>query len=142
MPVAAQLVDCPAPEGGYLNKSKESKAGTLIREIFEELELCVADTYYKTGPTFYGNNYRSNIDHIVVPNTFRKAERILFIKVFEKEGSILQLPKTQKRLDHRPLVMKALIKLNYQGEEKKTRWDRNLMVANMLGGGAKKEAKL
>ena len=68
--------------------------------MLEKLELCVADTYYKTGPTFYGNKYRSNIDHIVVRNTFRKAERSLFIKVFEKEGSILQLPKTQKRLDH------------------------------------------
>ena len=57
----------PSTAVGDACRSVEHWAGHSMREFAEEHDMVVVDSFYHTGPTYYGAGTKSYTDHILLP---------------------------------------------------------------------------
>ena len=89
---------------GGENRRREHFSTKQIREVLEPKEICIADTFFNTGYTYYSaQNTGANPDHIAFPLPL--LAHVSYLKASTILGRKLQHFKDLTKLrDHVPLV--------------------------------------
>ena len=129
---------------GMCHHERENEAAVHVRHFLRETGLCIVDTCFDSGPTFWPTRSSSGkrLDHIIAPRDM--LERFSACRTYSRAGWRMQLANTSRKWDHWPLVaefrlLDAQQRHRQQRMEPKTEWDKRLLRDFVLYGEQRQE---
>ncbi len=121
---------------GAHGQEREHYVSGLLREYMRHQNMAVVDTFYDTGPTYYGDKWTSRVDHIIGPTTFTQLCTRCWTD--RRATRKLQPTHTATPTDHCPLHIdfKYSLKQRYNGEQtpQGIKVDRDQLMAALSRG--------
>ena len=117
---------------GMCHHERENEAAVHVRHFIRETGLCIVDTCFDSGPTFWPTRSSSGkrLDHIIAPRDM--LERFSACRTYSRAGWHMQLANTSRKWDHWPIVaefrlLDAQQRHWQQRMEPKTEWGKRLL---------------
>jgi len=124
---------------GTRHNDEENSAGAPLRALLRSTGLCVADSFFFSGPTFWTTkgSRGKRLDHILIPRD--ALGDVHGCRTFEQSGWRMQLAHTQRKWDHWPLAMTMTVRYvqhrhHRMDAEERPQWDREGMRRCVLFG--------
>ena len=99
---------------GPCRPSKEHYVSSSLRGLLAPLGYIVFDSFFNHAPTFFGEGWTSNPDHVIVHSS--NLPMIRSCSSWLRLGKQIQLVDSKKDVDHRPLVLKMHCKLDHDSK--------------------------
>ena len=119
---------------GSCDVALESYNGSLLHLCLLDHHLFAVNTFYETGPTWYGwtqEGLSSRIDYICLPCSLRCS--VKSCRILQQAGDALQNMARPGRCDHRPLQVVFDYKLCFDTVSRPC-WSREALAASLYGG--------
>ena len=137
---AGEVCNVESSAVGGETPEMENFNGACIRQFCEDQYLCLANTFWKCGHTYWGMSptARSRIDYIALPVSLLR--NISNCSVWHRTGAKLQIISANTPRDHRPVVVDVEHRLQYTSEHSSTRaLDRDAIMAAVVYGDRREE---